>query len=143
MRVYLAGTISTDPRTWEWRKCLAIQIRMLGHTPMNPMRYQNPKTFTAEGLHDTSVPSSFFWKVDKGDVARSDLMVLVYWRGATDRQSIGTWMEFQMACERNIPVIVVTDDLNVRCHPAVEQEAALVVETVDEALTWLAKALVS
>lgn len=128
------------------------------------MRYQNPATFTRGGLGDSSTPSSFFWKVDKGDLARADVLVLVYWRGGVEhycreipcckegvacpahgrrRQSVGTWAEFGLAIMRGIPIIVVTDDPDVRDHPAIQQEAAIVVETVEEAWGWLEKLLVS
>ncbi len=151
MRVYLAGTISTDPRTYSWRAALAERIRLAGHIPLNPMRYQNPDTFTREGLGDTSTPSSFFWKTDKGDLARADVFVGVYWQGKlTDtnplgyrRQSIGTWIELGLALTWSLPIIIVTDDMDVREHPAIQQEAAIVVESIEEAWKWLDKILIS
>lgn len=141
MRIYLCGTISTDPRTHSWRGALAERIRLAGHVPLNPMRYQNPETFSADGLSDASTPSSFFWKVDKGDLLRADVLVLVFWKGLK-RQSIGTWAELGIASTRGIPILVVTDDPNVRDHPAIQQEAAIVIETVTEAWEWLRKLLV-
>jgi len=151
MRVYLAGTISTDPRTHTWRAALAERIRLAGHIPLNPMRYQNPATFTREGLGDTSTPSSFFWKTDKGDLARADVFIGVYWRDEVTptnrkghrRQSIGTWIELGIALTRSLPIIIVTDDQDVRDHPAIQQEAAIVVESVEEAWIWLDKILIS
>ena len=151
MKVYLAGTISTDPRTHSWRAVMAHKLRMAGHIPLNPMRYQNPETFTREGLGDTSTPSSFFWKTDKGDLARADAFVGVYWsapcttsnRQGYRRQSIGTWVELGIALTRSLPIIIVTDDPDVRDHPAIQQEAAIVVDSVEEAWEWLNKILIS
>lgn len=150
MNVYLAGTINSEPWTKEWRSNLARFIQELGHVPLDPMRYQNQATFTKDGLGDTSTPSSFFWKTDLGDLARADIVVVHYLcaRGAHNgapayrRQSVGTWMEIGIAAWLHKPIIVITDDPDVRDHPAIQQSAAIVVETVAEAATWLRKMLI-
>lgn len=144
MKVYLAGTINKEPWTQGWRNLLAGSIRAAGHEPLNPMRYQNPATFTRDGLGDASTPNSFFWKVDMGDLARADIVVVHYRQasgGGYRRQSCGTWGELAIAAWERKPIIVITDDPDVRDHPMIQQSAAIVVETVEQAWTWLEKIL--
>lgn len=157
MKVYLAGTINTEPWTREWREQLSTWLRFRGHVPLNPMRYQNPETFKRDGLSDTSTPSSFFWKTDMGDLARADVVVVQYRQTQTNganwrikflgesvyrRQSVGTWIELGIASWLHKPIIVITDDPDVRDHPAIQQCAAIVVDNLTEATQWLNKILV-
>lgn len=141
MRVYLAGTISPKPEHLEWRQQAArfIEAR-LPHEALSPLRFQNPADFTGDGLHDASCPDSMFVANDIADLKRSDVVLLVFWKGAT-RQSIGTWAEFGIAALLHKPVIVVTDDPAVSGHPFIRRFAAVVVPTVDQGLDWLDKIL--
>ena len=148
MDIYLAGTISKDPKHLEWRKYLTETFKNTNHTIVSPMRFQNPDHFTKDGLHDKSVPDSFFVATDYSDVANSDVVFLVYWKekitqtsAGTRRQSVGTWAEFGIATFLHVPVIVVTDAPEVLDHPFIRRKAAVVVETVEEGLSYLRKAL--
>lgn len=156
MNVYLAGTISKDPKTLGWREEVAKKLRKWRHTPLSPLRYQNPEEFSENGLHDDSVPDSFFVDVDLSDLKRADVVFVVYWQGeqivtlkddhrmvlSYKRQSIGTWSEFAIAFWENKPIIIVTDDPDVADHPFTKRKAAIVCKTVEEGLEWLGKMLV-
>jgi hypothetical protein len=157
MDIYLAGTISEDPKHLEWRTLLTETFKNTHHTIVSPMRFQNPEQFTKDGLHDKSVPDSFFVATDYSDVANADVVFLVYWKNSPGktfaevdsgapcckerRQSIGTWAEFGIATFLHIPTIVVTDDPDVADHPFSLRKSAIVCETVEEGLSYLRKAL--
>ncbi len=141
MIVYLAGTISKDPKHLEWRKEIERTLDWTVHDVVSPLRFQDPTQFTEGGLHDKSIPDSFFVATDMHDVRRCDIVFLVFWRNS-GRQSVGTWAEFGIAADHNKVIIVVTDDPDVADHPFILRRAAVVVSTIEVGMSYLKKALV-
>lgn len=148
-KVYLAGTVTPETRHLQWRKVAAEHLdrRVVGDTVItliDPLRFQDPKNFSANGLSDKTCPNSLFVSVDINDVLNhADAMLLVYYTSDDPngyrRQSIGTWIEFGLAAVvRHIPVVVVTDDPEVAEYPFITRLAAYVTSDIHEACARIA-----
>jgi nucleoside 2-deoxyribosyltransferase len=140
MKVYLAGTITKDPRTHAWRGVAQEQLALRGHKGLSPLRKKDISSFSADGLKSSNPPSLFVER-DEEDIKKSD-MILVYTLGieTLERQSIGTWAELGLARAYRKPIIVVADHPMVKDYPFVVKWAAKVVPTLEEALDlvdWL------
>lgn len=136
--VYLCGSIGTanidDHLTW--RKRVATEFEpYMQFDIRDPLRYQNPASFTHGGLHDANVPDSFFVAMDVADVKKADVLFVVFWQ--QQRQSVGTFMEMGMAALLGKLIILVTDDPQVADHPFVHRYASVVCKTVEEGIAWL------
>jgi hypothetical protein len=146
--VYLCGSIGTvnieEHLSWRERVSGACDVANSDCAPTNltflvrdPLRYQNPASFTDGGLHDAKVPDSFFVAMDVADVRRADVLFVVFWK--QERQSVGTFMEMGMAAGLGKPMILVTDDPQVADHPFVNRFVSIVCKSVDEGIAWLKK----
>lgn len=140
MKVYLAGTITADKATHEWRETAAHAFRMLGHHAFSPMREKNIKSFSADGLK-SSEPPSLFVERDEQDIMACDA-VLFYTLGIEnlERQSIGTWAELGLARAYRKPIVVVADHPMVTEYPFIKKWAAIVVPTLVDGINrvhWL------
>ena len=139
--IYLCGSIGTVniDEHLSWRQQAARELKSLvpttGFRIYDPLRYQDPKSFTHGGLHDEKVPDSFFVAADVMDVKRADVMLVVFWK--QERQSVGTFMEMGMAAILGKPIILVTDDSQVADHPFVHRFASVVCKTVEEGIAWI------
>lgn len=137
MRVYLAGTITADPKTHVWREEVATVLHNLGHTPLSPMRFKNPASFTKDGLK-SSEPPSLFVERDEQDIVNCDVVLFNTLGIETlTRQSIGTWAELGLARAYRKPIIVVADHPMVTGYPFIVKWAAIVVPTLNEGVHFV------
>ena len=139
MSVYLAGTITTDPKHIEWRDFLTAKLAEYDINAISPIRDKDPSDWTDdgyEGKSDLPYANGGYVERDLYDIRRSDI-VLVNALYMPDRQSIGTWFEFGYAISKGIPVIVVADAPMITKHPFVYKHAAKIVSSVDEALNYI------
>jgi len=126
MIVYLSGTITPNPEHNAWRAAFHEQFALAGYDVYDPMRFKSIADLDAKG-YTSKIPASLFTERDFCDIMKADVMILVYKKGLT-RQSIGTWAEFGWAIMVRIPVLVMTDDKDVKNHPFIQKWAALVAE---------------
>ena len=139
MRVYLAGTIVKDKQTAEWRTVAETTLRRLNISTRNPLRGKKPESISKDGL-TSNIQGALFVARDLMDLRKSDVLLLVWLKGITQRQSIGTWCEMGIAMELGIPIIIVTDDPLAVDHPFVQEAATLVTGSLSEAINqikWL------
>lgn len=139
MRVYLAGTICRDERMQAWREQAAIRLGRHGIITVSPLRGKDFDKISKDGL-TSDIPSRLFVARDLQDIRTCDAMLLVWMKDLTGRQSIGTWSEMGIAMERQLPLVVYTDDPKALKHPFVTYAAASICTTMDEAyerLVWL------
>lgn len=137
MIIYLAGFMSADKKTRDWREEATIKFNLLGIHTLDPFR--GKQEVSHDGLK-CSHPTELLTARDISDIKHCDAMVL-YTLGvdALPRQSIGTWSEFGFAAiGLGLPVIVVADSDSVIKHPFIERWAAQVVGTLDEAVASVA-----
>lgn len=138
MRVYLAGTITRDPKHLGWREELAARFERLGHTALSPMRGKDAKDLDALGL-TSAVPTSLFVERDLQDIATCDVIFMAYHKDCP-RQSVGTWAELGIATTLGKPVILWTDDPVVAAHPFVKQLTAYCTDSMElafKAVLWM------
>ncbi len=138
MKIYLAGSVTPNPKHLNWRKDAETFLHQSGFRPINPVRFQSPAHWDALGLTDATVPPSFLVDADLSDVRQCDAMLLVFWKGLA-RQSIGSWFEFATAANAGKPVVIVTDDPDIATHPFIQRRASIVVSTVEEGLDWIVR----
>lgn len=134
MRVYLAGTITADPKTHSWRAVALERLALAGHRGLSPLRKKDISSFSKDGLK-SSEPPSLFVERDEEDIKRCDV-ILVYTLGVETltRQSIGTWAEVGLARAYRKPIIIVADHPMVTGYPFLVKWAAKIVPTLEEAL---------
>lgn len=139
LKVYLCGSISDQQKHIAWRQQAERELRSLvpttGFHVLNPLRYQDPVNFSQDGLHDSTVSDSFMADVDMMDVARADVLLVVFWK--QERQSVGTWMEMGAAAVARKPIVLVTNDPLVADHPFIHRFASVVCKTVEEGIAWV------
>jgi nucleoside 2-deoxyribosyltransferase len=139
MIVYLAGYMSAENWTREWRLEAARRLNIIGVQTLDPFRGKQELSET--GLK-CSHPTSLLTARDKMDIKRSDVMILNALNiERLPRQSIGTWSEYGYAAmSRDIPIIIIGDNESLKSHPFIEKWASLVVPNLDEAIAavlWL------
>lgn len=139
MIAYLAGFMSAENWTREWRLEAARKLNAQGVQTLDPFR--GKQELSSTGL-TCSHPTSLLTARDKMDIKRSDVMILNALRIETlPRQSIGTWSEYGFAAMAlDKPIIIVGDNENLKGHPFIQKWAALIVPTLDEAIAavlWL------
>jgi len=134
MRVYLAGTITGDSSTHEWREDIAREFIHEHIVALTPLRGKNLSQISRDGLR-SDIDTKLFVKRDEMDIRSCDA-VLLYTLGVERlvRQSIGTWNEMGMAHILGKSIIVVADHISVIEHPFTIAHATLVVATLREAI---------
>lgn len=145
MRVYLCGTMTSDPATRLWRlkatELLAKDDGFGAISTVDPFRGQPKEKVSKDGLHG-AMPGVMLSRRDAWTIRNCDV-VLLYALGIEklDRQSIGTWAEFGYAgMGLHMPIVVVATERQVVAHPFIEDLASLVVPTLEEAIEairWL------
>lgn len=137
MKVYLAGSITADPRTHRWREEAEVILGALGHVVYSPMRLKDPSSFTPDGLK-SSEPPSLFVERDEQDILACDVVLMNTLGVETiGRQSIGTWAELGLARAYRKPVVVVADHPQVTAYPFISKWASIVVPTLAEGCKWV------
>jgi len=137
--VYLAGTITQDPKHFRWREQVADALALDEIGTLNPTRGQKPSDWRSDGLDSTqSTPydDGGFVTRDLRDIDRCDAVLLSF-AEAPDRQSIGTWFEFGYAVKAGKPVIVVSTLPEVVQHPFIYKQADRIVATFGMAQEYL------
>ena len=139
-RVYLAGNISSDARTYEWR-LRATELLKDRYTILNPALNK----FNQELLKKAEDnPDAFFKRAIKKSqrilivkdhqlVASSDIVLLNLSIVTPEKPPIGTIFEIDWTWILRIPLIAVVAD-NVYCkHPFLTSAFSATAETVEEA----------
>jgi len=132
--VYLAGTITGNSVTHEWRETVAEQLLEAGFASLSPLRKKNLSQISADGLR-SDIPARLFVTRDKEDIKRCDIVLLnTLGIERLVRPSIGTWAEMGIADTLGKPLIVVADHASIIEHPFVEEMAAICVPTLRAAV---------
>lgn len=122
--VYLSGTISDSNKTELWRVLAGALLEQEGIFVLNPLRGRPGE-----------VDDAMYVERDIVDVRGSDLVLLYFPKEiCPSRQSIGTWAEFGIAVANKIPVVVVTDDVEIACHPFIRRFSMKVTPSMAEGL---------
>jgi nucleoside 2-deoxyribosyltransferase len=141
MEVYLAGTMSKDPKTLRWREEAEAWLESHDHYARSPFRKKNLSSISKDGLQYNGIAPSLFCERDLRDIEMADV-VLIYTLGieTMDRQSLGTLAELGIAIAWRKPIILVADHPSIIQHPFVLKWVSAVVPTLAEALAivdWL------
>lgn len=99
--IYLAGPINgcTDSEANDWRE------RVIGYFQHGTVGFLNPMRRDYRGMEATSMREIV--QLDKRDINCSDILLVRYLK-----PSVGTSMEIYYAWERDIPVIVWADPVD-------------------------------
>lgn len=137
--VYLAGTVSPDPKHINWRTDATEKLWKNGIHSLNPLRGADPTCWDNSGYETITAMTCSgggFVHRDEMDIKHSDA-ILLYFMESLLRQSIGTWTEFGWATALHKPVIVVSTLPEVVEHPFVWKKAARLCATLDESIEYL------
>lgn len=133
--LYLGGSITQDERHWEWRE--RMKTWAWGRCfVLDPLDVNDRKNVSEDGLVDVTMPGRVFVARDRMCIEESDVVMFVFWKGLA-RQSVGTWTELGWASKMGLPIVLVTDDPDVKAHPFVEALVTTVVPSIDEAQKML------
>ena len=138
-KVYLAGTITPNPKHLAWRQRAESTLAMHNIDAISPVRGNSPADWTADGLDgvDTVYADGGFVPRDERDIRRCDA-VLLFFMDPLARQSVGTWAEFGMAYALGKPVVVCSGLPEIAQHPFVRRWSAKVVPDMEAAVAYLA-----
>lgn len=131
-QVYLAGPITSEPYTLQWRQEATTYLNDRGLGVLDPMRGKDPKSIVGLGF-ESNIPGWLFTARDYIDL-ESCQCVLANFLYIPERQCIGTLMELGYSVALNIPFIVVTDQEQFTKHPFIYSSAIKIVPTLEEAL---------
>ena len=140
--VYLAGPISheTYDDVTEWRNQVTVRLVQIGFRVLNPMRGKEalrdvgllkPTGYAAEGI----LSGKSLVRRDLGDIVAADA-VIINFAGAREK-SLGSIAELGYARGKGKHVVVVMSADDIHDHIFVHELADVVVETLDEAISWL------
>lgn len=134
MKVYLAGTITGDTATHQWRRQAASDLSAIGVATLDPLRGKDLRALSEDGLR-SDIPATLFVTRDEMDIERADV-ILMNTLGVEDlmRPSIGTWAEMGLAHDKHKPLIIIADHVTVEEHPFIIKWATLVVPTLRKAV---------
>jgi len=133
-RIYLAGTISEDERTFQWRKDATALLEMYSIEAIDPMRNVDLGSLANEGLC-ANIPQETYFARDLSDISRCCAMIVnLLYADSINRPSIGTYFEIGYAYAYGIPVVVISDDPSTISHPFIRLPAMGIVETLEEAI---------
>jgi nucleoside 2-deoxyribosyltransferase len=124
--VYLAGTISADRETHEWRK-QATKLLEQGMDVIDPGKsiYDRWIMRTAKGDHDNfngivqSEDTKLLLCKSRKGVMESDVVLVNFKIEPVGRPMIGTIMEIAWAWEHNIPIVAIPGEGFYNKHPMV------------------------
>jgi len=134
MKVYLAGTITGDKATHEWRHNVGMRLLQAGIASLSPLRHMDVRDISGDGLRQ-EMSASLFVQRDEMDIKSCDVVLLnTLGVERLKRQSIGTWAEMALAHVYGKALIIVADQVSVIEHPFPVVWATLVVATLREAV---------
>ena len=125
--VYLVGPITSCSLkdTMPWRIRCAESLRAIGYTVLNP--------FTSEDkLKNAGVKSK---KLDRKRVREADILLVNFLGSAFT--SIGSVYELAWGDEEHCIMVLVMEKKNPHRHGWIEESASVVVETLEEGLSYL------
>jgi hypothetical protein len=131
-RVYLAGPITGDPKTWEWRAACTWWFEDRGIQVLDPLRGKNLDSIKGLGF-SSNIPGKHFVARDFIDV-RCANCILCNFEFIPERQCIGSLMELGYAKAINVPFVIVATHLDFINHPFITETAVDIVSTLDEGI---------
>lgn len=140
--VYLCGPITglSYREATERREMWAARIRELGHIPLSPMRGKQHllrrRSLSAMGYEDSTISNArSIVARDSWDVLRSDILLVDFLEA--EQVSIGSVFEIAWGYLQHKLIIVIMPKGNVHEHAFIEQAAAYIVESDEQALEVL------
>jgi len=140
-RIYLAGNISADPKTYEWREKVT-QLLSENYQIMNPAANQFNKDLLSKGVNDPekfkkmAIKKSQHILIAKDHqlVQDADIILVNLAINTPDKPLLGTIYELAWAWMYRKPVIAIVGD-NWYCkHPFVVSTLSGTADTVEEAV---------
>lgn len=140
MKIYLAGYISGAKlkECAEWRKQIRehFDLKSKWHgeiTFLDPLNKKDFNQINIDGLK-SNIPGKAFVKRDHKCVKIADLLIANLNTFGEKRPLTGTIYELAWAWMYKTPVIVITNDVNYKHHPFIQDTACIIVKSVDEIL---------
>jgi nucleoside 2-deoxyribosyltransferase len=131
-KIYVAGPIDADPVTFDWcakwRKKVEKWAYGKNIKVLNPLRNKN--------LGYAMTPSEIVMR-DLVDIETSDLVLVNVHKERRSKLMWGTPCEVQQAWLSRIPIVMVTDDVEVRDHYWVRHQCVRICWNIDEALDYI------
>jgi nucleoside 2-deoxyribosyltransferase len=138
--VYLCGTITSDPGTWEWRQYATEYLANRNIEALDPLRGKDLSSIKGLGF-ESNIPKWIYVRRDMSDIQRCDLAIcnlLI----VPERQMVGSFMEMGMFVSQHTPFIVVATHEHFLAHPFITELAVKVLPDVEEAL-WATASILS
>ena len=141
--IYLAGSISSDPKTYTWRRIFMDLMQHDGVVILDPCDTQfNRKLLEGEGWNLETIvdmPGRNLLKPkDFKMIDKSSIMVWNVDYFTEDKPMIGSVIEFEWAVKWfGIPVIIICSEPDTNpyaLHPWIRQYAGAIVPTIEDAI---------
>jgi nucleoside 2-deoxyribosyltransferase len=129
--VYLAGPITHEEITWQWRIDAVQWFEDRGVKALDPLRGKDLLSINKGGFGSNIPGWNFVWR-DLRDIQKSGV-VLCNMMYIPDRQMTGSLMELGYAVALRIPFVVVTTDTDLLRHPFITELSIKIMDDLEAA----------
>ena len=137
MIVYLSGPMIglTWPEAMGWRRDVSKRLTMLGYDVLVPGRTEERAGTAYKSTPMPPASAADLLKLDALDVRNADILLVNLLQITETMPLVGSSIEIGIAHALNHTILVIGD--KAALHPFIVEAATKVVETVEEALSWM------